>query len=95
MKKSLKHAQKRTAAERIEVLFGQAEARPKFARRYVVLARKLATRYKVPIPLRWKRRFCRKCDAFLVPGRNCRVRAREQRIVITCLDCGSVKRITR
>lgn len=95
MKKSLKHAQKRTAAERIEVLFEQAELRPKLARRYVTLARKLATRYKVPIPLKWKRRFCRQCNAFLVPGKNCRVRARKDKTVITCLDCKAVKRIMR
>lgn len=95
MKKALKHAQKRTAAERIEELFKQAARRPEFARRYVVLARKMAMRHKVRIPLKWRRRFCKKCNAFLVPGKNCRVRLRDKKRIITCLDCGTVKRVTR
>jgi len=91
----VKRAQKRTAEERIETLFEQSSLRPTFARRYVGLARKLATRYKVKIPLKWRRRFCKNCNAWLVPGKNAQVRSRPGKMVITCSDCGTVKRISR
>ncbi|MEM3793820.1 MAG: hypothetical protein QXS76_02800, partial [Candidatus Bathyarchaeia archaeon] len=38
---------------------------------------------------------CKGCGALLIPPKNCRVRIRSggnPRIVLTCLDCGSIKR---
>jgi hypothetical protein len=36
---------------------------------------------------------CKNCNSFLVPGVNCRVRTHASRVVITCLDCGSIRRV--
>ncbi len=92
MKKSLATRQ-RIALERINVLFQQASLRHAYAKRYVVLARRMSSRHKVRIPEKWHRRFCKACSAFLVPGRNCTVRKHERWIAIKCLECNSVRRI--
>jgi ribonuclease P protein subunit RPR2 len=63
------------------------------AKRYVELARRIAMRYNVRFPLKWKRFFCKSCGSFLVPGVNLRVRCTKQRVVMTCLECGRVRRI--
>lgn len=85
------------ALERIEILMRRAEEvfprDKRLASRYVQLARKIAMRCTLSFPKHWKRRFCKRCGAFLVPGANCRVRTHEGRIVATCLECGSAARI--
>ncbi len=91
--RALKSAKQRTAIDRVSALFEQARIRPAYAKRYVVLARKIASRYKVRIPEQWRRRFCKDCNALLVPGRNCRVRTVAGKIVIRCLECGGMRRI--
>jgi len=80
------------ASKRIETLFEQAEMRPSFAKRYVELARKMASRHKVRIPQKWKSRFCKSCSAFLTPGRNSIIRMRSGMQVITCLECKAIRR---
>lgn len=85
-------SRQRLAVRRINELFIQAGLRPAFAKRYVALARRMSSRHKAPIPALWKRRFCKACSAFLVPGRNCSVRTRMKRLVISCLECGAVRR---
>ncbi len=86
------------ARERIEILLSQARERaggdPKFAGRYVELARKISMRTKVRIPTAEKKYLCKKCGQPLVPGRNARVRVLpgNPRILITCLSCGAFRR---
>jgi ribonuclease P protein subunit RPR2 len=85
--------------ERIQILFSLAEreakAHPERSRRYVSLARRLATRFRIRLPPGQKRRYCRECNAFLVPGFNARVRlkTREAKLVSECLSCGAKKSI--
>jgi ribonuclease P protein subunit RPR2 len=57
------------------------------ARRYVRRARRVAERNRLPLPDRFKRFTCEACDAYLIPGRNARVRTQSGHVVITC-DCG-------
>jgi len=79
------------AKERIVGLFEQAEAvfdeYPAYATRYVSLARKLSTKYKVRIPQQWKRRYCKHCSTFLVPSVNCRIRVSGGKLVYFCMSC--------
>ncbi|MEM3154617.1 MAG: ribonuclease P [Candidatus Woesearchaeota archaeon] len=82
----------RIAAKRIETLFEQAFLRPSFAKKYVELARRIASRHKVRISQKWKSSFCGECNALLIHGKNAVVRMRKGRQVITCLSCGSVRR---
>lgn len=83
--------------ERIAHLFGQAEENaklhPERAVRYVGLARRLSTRYRVSIPQRFKRRACKKCNRFLIPGYNVRIRINQRnKLVEYICDCGAVRR---
>jgi ribonuclease P protein subunit RPR2 len=80
------------AAERIERLADLARAAARegdddLARRYVRRARRVAERNRLPLPTRFKRFTCDACDAYLVVGRNARVRTKSGHVVVTC-DCG-------
>lgn len=81
------------AAERIERL--QALARDAVAageldraREYVRRARRVAERNRLTLPRTFRRFTCDRCDAYLLPGRNARVRTRDGHVVVTC-DCGA------
>jgi ribonuclease P protein subunit RPR2 len=44
-------------------------------------------RQRVRIPRDLRRRFCRRCSAYLVPGSTLRVRLHRGKVVTTCLRC--------
>jgi ribonuclease P protein subunit RPR2 len=81
----------KTAKERISHLFKEAEKAysedSSLSNRYVELARKIAMKYNIRIPKDLKRRFCKHCYTFLMPGKNLRVRNQEGKIVYCCLEC--------
>ncbi|WP_178916664.1 ribonuclease P [Natronomonas gomsonensis] len=84
------------AAERIERLHELAreaasEGNDDLAKRYVRRARRVAERNRLPLPKRFKRFTCDACDAYLIPGRNARVRTQDGHVVVTC-DCGAQSR---
>ncbi len=88
------------ALQRIRLLFEMAHEVVRrdrdLARRYVELALRISKRARVRVPRELKRRYCKRCLAYLVPGLNARVRLRNNRmphVVITCLECGYVRRI--
>jgi ribonuclease P protein subunit RPR2 len=79
---------KKRAEAQIRELFRQAESSSlSNANRYVKIALKISTKTKTPIPRELKRRFCKKCKSYLVPGKNCRVRVSRGKIVYYCLQC--------
>ena len=92
-----KGKQKEIALERIRKLFKEAEsAFPKnktLANKYVTLARKLAMKVRLSLPLELKRRYCKHCYKFLKPGINARVRTRDGKVIISCLECKKFMRI--
>lgn len=61
------------------------------ARRYVRRARRIAERNRLRLPRQFVRYTCDRCDAYLRPGANARVRLRDGHVVITC-DCGEQER---
>lgn len=83
----------RIAKERIGILFEQAKEMFRedrsLSNRYIQLARKISMRYKVKIPTQLKRRFCKNCHKFLVPGANLRIRSHKGRTIYYCLECKS------
>jgi len=91
LKQLQKQKQKQIAAERIKVLFEEAKKAfrkdSKLSDRYVHLARKIAMKYKVKVPRELKRKFCKHCYCYLVPGSNCRVRLQGKKVVYYCLKC--------
>lgn len=88
---------KRRALRSINALFRRAdsvfEESPELADRYAQIARRISLRCRVRIPRKWKRRYCKKCHKFLKPGINARVRLKNKKIVITCLECKNIVRI--
>jgi ribonuclease P protein subunit RPR2 len=91
---------KQIARQRITILFEQAQkvarADPKLSAQYILSARRIAMAAKTRLPLEFRRRTCRKCNAMFVHGVNCRVRVKQKRephVVVTCLNCGNQKRI--
>lgn len=88
------------ARQRIERLLTIADEiypkEPDLGIKYGQLARSIALRSRVRIPEKWKWRYCKNCGAFLYPGVNAYVRARERRfphLVIHCKLCGGTRRI--
>jgi len=84
------------AAERIERLADLAREAARAghderARRYVRLARRIAQRHRISLPKAFDRATCDACDAYLLPGRNARVRTRDGHVVVTC-ECGAQAR---
>jgi len=93
-----KKIQKTIASKRIKKLFSMAEQRAlsgdlNLANRYVEIARKISMRNLVSIPKDLKRRFCKHCYSYLLPGSNCRIRIHRGRLVIYCNNCKKYTRI--
>ncbi|MBI2541666.1 ribonuclease P [Candidatus Woesearchaeota archaeon] len=91
-----KHHQKpakqvKIAKNRIKFLFQHAKETfkedSKLADRYVKTARRIAMRYKIRLPSSLKKRFCKHCHKYFVPGANCRIRIHKHRIIYYCFGC--------
>ena len=86
----------RLARERIERFFRAAEREfssdPGLSDRYVRLAWSMALKYNTGIPQKFKRKFCRKCLKYLVPGKTASVRVVRGALVVGCLGCGNKAR---
>jgi ribonuclease P protein subunit RPR2 len=85
------------ARERMDILFNKAgevfSKDRKLAQRYVTLARRIGMRYNVRLTKKDKLEACKNCNSFLVPGINCRIRTHATRVVISCLECGHIRRV--
>lgn len=85
---------KKIAHERMDILIKNAifnsRKFPKLAQRQANLARKISTRYKIPLSYEMKMTFCKKCKRFVVPGISLRIRTGRsslKSIRITCNFC--------
>jgi len=91
MAKGRKQFAREIARERIEILFNLAsqvyKQHPQRSDAYVALARRIGMRHNVRIPRELKRRMCRHCYCYLIPGRNARIRLRGKHLTLTCLSC--------
>src|SRR2546426_9441774 len=88
--------ERRIALERMTTLFHLAEGEALQrhagrARRYVELARRIGMRYNVRGPAPFKRSFCKKCLAVLLPPVSARVPVGRGRVVVRCLTSGPVQ----
>jgi len=95
-KKMPKQKAKKLAKAEILELFREAKnlhaESPAKANKCVAKARKLAMKHKLAMPRELKRRFCKHCYSYLVPGTNVRIRTQKSRVVYACLKC---KKFTR
>ena len=82
---------KEIALKRVKQLFKEADSvfnkDPKLAKRYVNLARKIAMKVRLRMPKELKRKFCKHCYSYLMPGVNLRVRTQRGKVVYYCLKC--------
>ena len=79
--------------ERLEALARESTRAGEFdrAREYVRLARRIAERHRLRLPRRFRRFTCDRCDVYLRPGVNARVRLQSGTVVVAC-DCGELAR---
>jgi len=86
-----KRYQKEEAMAKIKELFKEAKLifnkDPKLSNKYVNLARKIAMKHTLVIPKELKRKFCKHCYSYLVPGKNSRVRIQKSRVIYYCENC--------
>ena len=84
-------SEKEEAKETIKKLFNLADSvfseNPPRADKYVAQARKIAMKLRIRIPKDLKRRFCKHCYSFFMPGKNLRVRKKKGEVVYSCLIC--------
>ncbi len=82
---------KEIALERVVKLFKEADSvfpeNPSLSNRYVTLARKMAMKYKLKMPSELKKKYCKHCYKYLRPGKTCRVRVQNDKVVYYCLNC--------
>lgn len=84
------------AKERVNLLFKEAKdnfkENPSLSKRYVEIARKIAMKAQINFPSHLRKKFCRKCGSYLVPGENLRIRTRNKKLIYYCLECKSYMR---
>lgn len=86
------------ASERISILFELADCKAiehkfELADRYAQLARRISTRYNIRLPREHKRKICKSCNRYLLPGVNLRVRTYRAKIIYRCLNCNRIYRL--
>jgi ribonuclease P protein subunit RPR2 len=95
--KGTKKQQRKLALTEISNIFDKAkeafDKKPDLANKYAKKARRTALKYKVKLPLKLKRRICKNCHSYLVPGKNLRVRTNKGHMVYCCLNCKGFMRI--
>jgi ribonuclease P protein subunit RPR2 len=90
-----------TVVRHLRNLFQRAEAvaseDPALAQRYVQSARRIVMRTRVRLPPELRHRYCHRCENYLRPGVNARIRlrstGRSKSVVITCLTCGYRRKV--
>ena len=94
--KKNKSKMKLIAESRINILLNEAEKNysehPERSHRYSEMAYKLKLKYNIKLSSELKRRLCKKCRKFMVPGKTCRIRIHNSRLIYTCLECNSIRR---
>lgn len=68
---------------------------PSLSNKYVKLARKTAMKVNLRIPRELKRKFCKHCYSYLVPGRNSRIRMHKSRVIYYCFSCKKYMRFNK
>ena len=95
--KGTRGQQKKLALNEVTGLLNKAKTvfdeKPDLADKYVQKARRTALKYKVKLPLEYKRSICKNCHGFLVPGKNLRVRTHKGHMVYYCLKCKGFMRV--
>ena len=89
--------QQKIALQQVKTLLGEAEKAfsedRTWAHRQVGKARRVAMKVKLKMPQEYKRKYCKHCYSFLMPGVNSRVRTARGKVIISCFECKKFMRI--
>jgi ribonuclease P protein subunit RPR2 len=90
--------EKKEAINHINELFELAKQNfpGELSKRNIELVREYATRFNIKLAPEIKRNFCKECNTILIVGKTSRVRIKPGKKpikIVTCLECGTVKRI--
>ncbi|GEM_PF-613430 len=89
---------RKIATERIHRLFELAEEEfalhPERSRRYVELALRIAKRNNAKMPGELKKKYCKKCGAFLHRGKNAELKESGGILEVKCAECGFVRKLS-
>lgn len=81
------------AKERIKKLLKLAKTSKK-QERYISLAKKIGMRYNVRLSKDIKRKICKKCNIYMIPGKTCStwLDSKNKTIIIKCKKCNTLYR---
>ena len=89
--KGTRKQQQKLALSEISSILAKAreafDTKPDLANKYAKKSRRIALKYKLKLPSSLKRRICKNCFSFLVPGKNLRVRTTRGHVTYYCLNC--------
>ena len=97
--KTNKLKEKKKVLQVVKKLFDEAKLQfnknSSLSNRYVNLARKAAMKVNLRIPKEFKRKYCKHCYSYLVPGKNVRVRIHKSRVIYYCFNCKKYMRFLK
>ncbi len=89
--------QERLAQEHISQLSKEYDkaryANKALANRYLQLIRRIAMKFRLRLPREVKHSYCKHCKQAFIPGKNCRVRTRDGKLVYYCYSCKKYTRL--
>jgi len=95
--KGTKKQLKKQALDEVTKILGKAKVafakNPELAHKYAKKARRIALKYKIKLPVNLKRKICKYCYGYLVPGKTLRIRTNKGHVVYYCLMCKKFMRI--
>lgn len=87
----MKKLSKKEALDKVLHLFDSAEAvagaNITIANRFISKAKRISMKVKLRLPSVLKRKFCKHCGNYFIPGKNYRVRMKDKKVIYTCLNC--------
>lgn len=86
-RKPKSHRTVKLAKTHIDEIFKLADKNKEYSNRYLTIARKIAMKFRIKLKSEQKRRFCKHCYTYLVPGKNLRVRVHDHKLIYYCLEC--------
>lgn len=63
------------------------------ANRYLLMIRRLAMKFRLRLPREVKHSYCKHCKQAFLPGKNCRMRTRDAKVVFYCYLCKNYTRL--
>lgn len=88
----MKKQSKEEVIKEIRGFFQKAKSNPEESEDYIRKARRFGMKNQIPLPSDLKRKFCKHCHVYFIPGKNYRVRTNQGKVIYFCLNC---KKFTR